>query len=85
MSDIIHTENWGKYNGQEVYLYRLYNSNGVKVAITNFGASIQSIIVPDRSRKFDDVALGYDNLRGYVDDPFYMGAIVGRYANRIAG
>lgn len=85
MPDIIHTESWGKHNDREVYLYQLCNANGVKVAVTNFGASVQAIIVPGKNGEFDDIALGYDSLQGYLDDPFYMGAIVGRYANRIAG
>lgn len=76
---------WGFVNQQQVYLYQLQNSNGIKIGITNFGASVQSIIVPDKNKNFDDIALGYDTLQGYLDDPFYMGAIVGRYANRIAG
>jgi aldose 1-epimerase len=72
-------------NGQEVSLYTLTNRNGMKVEITNYGARIVSIVVPDRHGKFADVVLGYDNLDGYLSkgDPFF-GAIVGRYANRIA-
>lgn len=76
---------WGKVNDTEICLYQLCNANNIKVGITNFGASIQSIIVPGRSGEFVDIALGYDTLQGYLDDPFYMGGIVGRYANRIAG
>jgi aldose 1-epimerase len=82
---MIDIEKWGNVNQQQVYLYQLQNKNGIKIGITNFGASVQSIIVPDKNKNFDDIALGYDTLQGYLDDPFYMGAIVGRYANRIAG
>lgn len=78
-------KSWGKVNDREVYLYHLSNSNGMEVDITNFGATVTAIIVPDSEGKFADVALGYDDLQGYINDRHYMGGIVGRYANRIAG
>ncbi len=71
-------------NGKEMYLYVLKNRNGMKVSITNFGARVVSIDVPDRKGKFGDVALGYDNAGEYQQSTTYFGAIVGRYANRIA-
>ncbi|MEM8666405.1 MAG: aldose epimerase family protein [Planctomycetota bacterium] len=79
-------------SGQEVSdfdnikLYTLTNSNGAKIKVTNYGAIITSIIVPDRDGKLGDIALGYDRVEDYmnaVDKP-YFGAIVGRYGNRIA-
>lgn len=69
-----------------VKLYTLKNDNGMTVKITNYGAIITSIVVPDRDGKMADVALGYNELKGYtnaVDKP-YFGAVVGRYGNRIA-
>lgn len=71
--------------GEEVYLFTLKNSNGVEVSITNFGGAITSIMAPDRNGEFADVALGYDTLEEYVKNPRYLGALIGRYANRIAG
>jgi aldose 1-epimerase len=71
-------------DGKEITLYTMTNKNGMEVAITNFGGIVVSIKVPDRSRKFDDVVLGYDSLEGYFTNPSYFGAIIGRYANRIA-
>lgn len=71
---------------KDVQIYTLTNSKGMKVKITNYGAIITSIVVPDRDGKFADVALGYDDVESYktaVDKP-YFGAIVGRYGNRIA-
>ena len=68
-----------------IKLYTLRNSKGMKVKVTNYGAIIQSIIVPDRDGTFADVALGYNKVEDYmnaVDKP-YFGAIVGRYGNRI--
>ncbi len=71
-------------DGTQIYLYTLRNSSGMTVKITNYGATVVSIVVPDRNGKFADVALGYDSLNGYVHGKAYFGATVGRYANRIA-
>jgi aldose 1-epimerase len=78
-------QHWGNINGQDIYLYHLQNANGIKVDITNFGATLTAITTPDRDGNFVDIAFGYDNLQGYINDNHYIGAIVGRYANRIAG
>jgi aldose 1-epimerase len=88
---------WGTANGQAVSLYTLTNSNGMKVKITNYGGVVQSIWVPDRTGKSTNVALGFPKLSDYVNDfqnqPWpaaggsgntFFGAIIGRYANRIA-
>src|SRR5207245_2185400 len=80
----MHKKAFGKTDSQEVDLYTLTNSSGVEVAITNFGATVVSLKVPDRQGKFADVVLGYDDLDGYVTDKAHFGATVGRYANRIA-
>ncbi|MEU4994949.1 aldose epimerase family protein [Streptomyces sp. NPDC021622] len=59
---------------------------GVRVRVLTYGGIIQSAEVPDRSGRSGAVALGFDDLQGYVDHPGpYFGALVGRYANRIAG
>lgn len=71
--------------GQQIDLYTLANKNGMKVTITNFGASVVSIIVPDKDGKIADVVLGYDDVSGYESGKASIGATVGRYANRIAG
>ncbi len=69
-----------------IQLYTLTNRQGMKVKITNYGAIITSIMVPDRDGKMADVALGYDRVEDYINavDKPYFGAIVGRYGNRIA-
>jgi len=72
-------------DGQQIDIYTLTNRNGVEARITNYGAALVSLKVPDRDGKVDDVVLGYDTLEGYVSDKAYFGATVGRYANRIAG
>ena len=70
-----------------IKLYTLKNDAGVTVKVTNFGAIITSIIVPDRNGKMGDIALGYNRVEDYINavDKPYFGAIVGRYGNRIAG
>lgn len=71
-------------DGQQVDVYTLTNAHGVEVQIINFGGIITSIGVPDRNGNIADVALGFDNLQGYLENKPYFGAIIGRYANRIA-
>lgn len=72
-------------DGKETDLYFLKNKNGMEVAITNYGGRIVGIYAPDRHGKFADVALGFDSIDGYLDNnEYYFGAIIGRYANRIA-
>jgi aldose 1-epimerase len=71
-------------DGRNVEAVTLSNAKGVSAKIIAYGASIQSIIMPDRNGKRDDVALGYPDIKGYLDKPQYFGSTVGRFANRIA-
>ena len=71
-------------SGEKTDLYVLTNSRGMAVAITNYGATVVSIKVPDRTGKFADVVLGYDTAKEYQDGTAHFGGSVGRYANRIA-
>jgi len=57
----------------------------MEVSITNFGATVVTLKVPDRAGKAADIVLGYDTLDGYENGTSYFGATVGRYGNRIAG
>jgi aldose 1-epimerase len=70
--------------GQAIQLYFLTNKNGVEAAITNYGAILVSLKVPDRAGQFADVVLGYDRLDHYVADQRFFGGTIGRCANRIA-
>ena len=73
-------------NGKRTHLYMLSNSKGMEVCLTNFGARIVSIMVPDRRGTLRDVVLGYDNIAQYADYQHFgsdFGAAIGRYANRI--
>jgi len=71
-------------SGEAIHLYTLRNASGLEVAITNYGGRIVSIQTPDREGKLADIVLGFDDLAGYTGKNPYFGAIVGRYANRIA-
>jgi aldose 1-epimerase len=72
-------------SGDQIDLYSLTNKKGMEVSVTNFGATVVTLRVPDRSGKAADVVLGFDNLEGYENGKSYFGATVGRYANRIGG
>jgi aldose 1-epimerase len=72
-------------DGDQADLYRLYNDAGMDLAITNYGAAVVELCVPDRDGNRADVVLGFDSLSVYLAHSEYFGAIIGRYANRIAG
>ena len=72
-------------DGTDVKIYTLTNANGVVAKVTNYGATLTELWVPDRAGKLADVVLGYPRLDEYVAAPFYLGATLGRVANRIAG
>lgn len=75
---------FGKLNDNEnANLYTLKNSKGSVMKVTDYGAIIVSLTMPDRNGEYKDIVLGYDNLEGYVKNNPYFGAIVGRYGNRI--
>jgi aldose 1-epimerase len=92
---VIGREAWGSAGGQPVELFTLSSGSGMTVRIAAFGGAIQSISVPDRRGLGVNVALGFGSLGDYVDNVTgetaggsrvaYFGAIIGRYANRIAG
>lgn len=72
--------------GRATHLYTMRNSKGMEVCITNFGARIVSVMVPDRKGVMHDVVLGFDNIAQYADRVNFasdFGAAIGRYANRI--
>lgn len=83
-ADSISRRPFGQKDGQPVFLYTLTNARGASVQITNYGGVVTSIKVPDRAGRLGDVVLGFDSLGRYEKDSPYFGALVGRYANRIA-
>lgn len=71
-------------DGKVVNLYILANGKGMEVSVINFGGIIQSLRVPDKKGNIEDVVLGFDSLEPYFQNAPYLGAIIGRYGNRIA-
>lgn len=72
-------------DGTAIEAITLTNGKGVSARILTYGATLQSLIAPDKAGKPADILLGYDDLASYVDHPNYFGVTVGRYANRIGG
>ena len=71
-------------DGKSTDLFRLTNTSGMEVCVTNYGGRIVSILVPDRKGIMRDVVLGFDNIAAYQKHSSNYGATIGRYANRIA-
>jgi aldose 1-epimerase len=72
-------------DGSRVEAVELSNSRGMTARIITLGATLQSLVVPDRNGKQADVVLGYSSAAEYIANPQFFGVTVGRYANRIAG
>lgn len=97
MCPVISEDLVGEVRGEEVRRYRLANASGMTVSILNYGGIVQSVEFPDRNGKFANVVLGFETLDEYVRyNPApsvanpqgvgaYFGALIGRYANRLAG
>lgn len=71
-------------DGREVSLYTLTNGKGMVMRVTDYGAIITELWVPDKNGAAADVALGYDNLDKYMEATPYFGSVIGRVGNRIA-
>lgn len=72
-------------DGKEVFLFSLENKNGVKAEITNYGAILVNLYVPDKNGNVEDVVLGFDDVTGYEANPSYFGSVIAPSANRIGG
>lgn len=70
-------------DGREVLAFQIKNDAGASVTVLNRGGIIQSLCVPDKTGNLVDVVLGFDSVAEYEGDPEYLGALVGRVANRI--
>lgn len=70
-------------NGDNVQLFTLSNANGTQVKITNYGGIIVALETLDKFGVSSDIVLGYHDIQSYENDPYYLGAIIGRYAGRI--
>lgn len=71
-------------SGDSVHVFTLTNARDVELRATDYGGIVLSLRTPDRNGTLGDIVLGYDDLAGYLRDTPYFGALVGRYANRIA-
>lgn len=71
-------------DGAEITQYLLTNGNGMTVTVINYGAIVTSVVVLDKDGNAENVTLTHPNLEGWLNNGPYLGAIVGRYANRIA-
>lgn len=80
------TQTYFKEGGKQkgVYLFTLRNDHGVEISVTNFGATVTSIKVPDKLGNTNEIIAGFDTLEEYEREHPYFGVICGRYANRIA-
>jgi aldose 1-epimerase len=82
--NMVRKEVFGTHNEKEVYLLTLTNKVGNVIRLTNYGAKITWIEVPDKEGKKDNITFGYDTFEGMVNGDMSFGSVVGRYANRIA-
>ena len=71
--------------GEKASLYTMKNQKGMEIAVSDYGAVLVKVLVPDRDGNQKDVVLGYDEAGGYEADGLYLGATLGRVANRIGG
>ena len=76
-------KDFGIVNGKRAYLFTIKNSKGMVAEITNYGATLVSLVVKGNKDQLDDVVLGYDKLEDYLKYKNYFGATIGRVANRI--
>jgi aldose 1-epimerase len=74
---------FGTVDGQSVDIYTLTSAKGIEARITNYGGIVVSLKTPDKTGKLADIVQGFDDLKGYLQDEPYFGAVIGRYANRI--
>ena len=77
---------FGKYpDGRDIVLYTISNKQGMQAAVTNLGAILVKLLVPDANGKVEDVVLGFDRGEDYLKNDSFFGAVIGPSANRIAG
>ena len=81
---MIEISDFGTFEDNNVKLFTITNSNGLIAKLTNFGAILVSLFVPDNCGKLDDIVLGFDTLEKYfTNDICYFGSTVGRNSNRV--
>ena len=83
--EMVKKDVFGTHQGKEVYLFTLTNKAGNVIRLTNYGAKINWIEVPDKNGKRDNITFGYDTFEETLKGDMSFGSVVGRFANRIAG
>lgn len=81
----IHVEPFGAVKGAQCQLYTITNARGAQVKLTNYSGAIVGLTAPDKKGRLDNVVLGFDDLKSYVKNPGYLGALIGPIGNRISG
>lgn len=82
--EMVRKDVFGSHNGKEVYLLTLTNKQGNVIRLTNYGAKINWIEVPDKNGKKENITFGYDTFEETLKGDMSFGSVVGRFANRIA-
>jgi aldose 1-epimerase len=83
-NEMVITENFGKHQGKKVFLLTLTNRAGNVIKLTNYGARVNWIEVPDRMGIKDNITFGFETFEGTLSGDMSFGSTIGRYANRIA-
>jgi aldose 1-epimerase len=85
LSGLLYSDFEATVDGKKTFLCTIKNKNGVEIAVTNYGAKIVSLMVPDKNGNMMDVVTGHASIADYLksEEP-YFGAVCGRYGNRIA-
>ncbi|MCD2501758.1 galactose mutarotase [Clostridium sp. NSJ-145] len=73
----------GVFNNKEIICYSMSNSKGVEVRVLNYGGIITDILMPDRNNKRENIVLKYKNWESYIENPSYLGSLIGRTGGRI--
>ena len=80
----VQQELFGRAPGNDdISRYKISNDYGITITVTNFGATLISLKLPDKKGKIDTVTLGFDSLEEYIASSWFCGATIGRYANRM--
>ena len=72
-----------KIDNQSIELYTLNNKTGAEVCITNYGARVVSLMMPDKEGRYEDIVCGFSNIDDYLNNRQNFGATIGRYIGRI--
>lgn len=78
-------EGFGQFDQRPVFSFTLINDHGLEVTVINYGCIITKIMAPNQNGQFENIVLGHDTLKDYIEDSNFLGAIVGRVAGRIKG